>query len=101
MTDDRKDVVHASIILLVKQLEGYEHYHQFMVRLIESNVDDYIDLPMIALMGDTSGGKSSLRSNLSLVNLPIADSLMTRCPIILKMQEGGFTRHSQCEHVRS
>lgn len=102
MTDDGKDVVHASIIPLAKQLEGYEHYHQFMVRgLIESNVDDYIDLPMIALMGDTSSGKSSLRSKLSLVDLPIADSLMTRCPIILKMQEGGFTRHSQCEHVRS
>ena len=51
MTDDGKDVVHASIIPLAKQLEGYEHYHQFMVRgLIESNVDDYIDLPMIALM---------------------------------------------------
>ena len=63
-----------------KKLEGYERYRQFMDRLTECNVDDYIDLPMIAVMGDTSSGKSSLLSNISLVDLPSADSLTTRCP---------------------
>jgi len=66
-------------------MEGYERYHQFMDKLAECNVDEYIDLPMIAVMGDTSSGKSSLLSNISLVELPSADSLTTRCPIMLKM----------------
>ena len=51
-------------------LEGYEHYRSFMDKLAESGVDDYVDLPMIAVMGDTSSGKSSLLSNISLVELP-------------------------------
>jgi interferon-induced GTP-binding protein Mx1 len=68
-----------------EQLEGYERYRQFMDRLTESNVDDYVDLPMIAVMGDTSSGKSSLLSSISLVDLPSADCLTTRCPIMLKM----------------
>ena len=63
--------------MMTKQLEGYERYRQFMDRLTESNVDDYIDLPMIAVMGDTSSGKSSLLSNISLVDLPSADCLTT------------------------
>ena len=62
---------------MTKQLEGYERYRQFMDRLTEINVDDYIDLPMIAVMGDTSSGKSSLLSNISLVDLPSADCLTT------------------------
>lgn len=62
---------------MTKQLEGYERYRQFMDRLTESNVDDYIDLSMIAVMGDTSSGKSSLLSNISLVDLPSADCLTT------------------------
>ncbi|KAL7552275.1 hypothetical protein ACHAWF_015507 [Thalassiosira exigua] len=66
-------------------MEGYERYHQFVDRLTENNVDEYIDLPMIAVMGDTSSGKSSLLSNISLVELPSADVITTRCPIMLKM----------------
>ncbi|KAL7538564.1 LOW QUALITY PROTEIN: hypothetical protein ACHAXR_008639 [Thalassiosira sp. AJA248-18] len=70
---------------MTEKLEGYERYHQFMDKLTENNVDEYIDLPMIAVMGDTSSGKSSLLSNISLVELPSADCLTTRCPIMLKM----------------
>lgn len=70
---------------MVNSLEGYERYRQFMDRLTEDGVDEYIDLPMIAVMGDTSSGKSSLLSNISLVELPSNDNLTTRCPIMLKM----------------
>ena len=66
-------------------LEGYERYREFMDRLTENNVDEYIALPMIAVMGDTSSGKSSLLSNISLIELPSNDNLTTRCPIMLKM----------------
>jgi interferon-induced GTP-binding protein Mx1 len=68
-----------------EQLEGYERYRQFMDRLTEMTTLIDIDLPMIAVMGDTSSGKSGLLSNISLVDLPSADCITTRCPIMLKM----------------
>ncbi|KAE9286243.1 hypothetical protein PF001_g21534, partial [Phytophthora fragariae] len=40
----------------------------------------YIELPQIAVMGDTSSGKSSLLSALSGVSFPSSDQLTTRCP---------------------
>ena len=85
----RKKVYRASLQMKTTtndSLEGYEHYRSFMDKLAESGVDDYVDLPMIAVMGDTSSGKSSLLSNISLVELPSNDSLTTRCPIRLQMR---------------
>jgi len=69
----------------IATLEGNEDYRSFIDRLTDSNVDKYIDLPMIAVMGDTSSGKSSLLSMLSAIELPSSDELTTRCPIMLKM----------------
>lgn len=66
-------------------LEGYERYREFIEKLCETGVDQYVSLPKIAVMGDTSSGKSSLLSNISLVELPSNDNLTTRCPIMLKM----------------
>lgn len=68
-------------------LAGYECYRKFMEKLAEENVDEYIDLPMIAVMGDTSSGKSSLLSNISLVKLPSATDICTHCPIMLRMHQ--------------
>lgn len=67
-------------------LEGNEDYRAFMDKLAECNVDEYVDLPMIAVMGDTSSGKSSLLSMISTVELPKSDKLTTRCPIMLQMR---------------
>ena len=67
-------------------LEGYERYRELMDKLAENNVDKYVHLPMIAVMGDTSSGKSSLLSNLSLIELPSSNEITTRCPIQLKMK---------------
>ncbi|CAJ1965009.1 unnamed protein product [Cylindrotheca closterium] len=64
---------------------GYEQYRGFMNKLAQFNVDEYVDLPMIAVMGDTSSGKSSLLSMISMVELPSNDKLTTRCPIRLQM----------------
>ena len=38
-------------------IEGNEDYRNFIDRLSECNVDQYVDLPMIAVMGDTSSGE--------------------------------------------
>src|SRR5210317_1569427 len=72
---------------MTESLQGYERYRQFIDSLTEHNVDEYVDLPMIAVMGDTSSGKSSLLSNISLVELPSNDKLTTRCPIMLQMRK--------------
>lgn len=68
-------------------LGGYEHYRSFIDQLSQYNVDEYIDLPMIAVMGDTSSGKSSLLSMISQVELPSKATLTTRCPIMLQMRK--------------
>ncbi|KAL3940165.1 MAG: hypothetical protein SGBAC_005236 [Bacillariaceae sp.] len=68
-------------------LGGYEHYRSFIDQLSQYNVDEYIDLPMIAVMGDTSSGKSSLLSMISHVELPSKATLTTRCPIMLQMRK--------------
>jgi interferon-induced GTP-binding protein Mx1 len=71
---------------MAMSLEGNAEYRSFMDKLAQSSVDDYIDLPMIAVMGDTSSGKSSLLSMISTVELPSSETLTTRCPIMLQMR---------------
>ena len=51
-----------------------------------TNVSQWIDLPTVAVFGDTSSGKSSLLSNLAMIELPSNHSLTTRCPILLQMR---------------
>ena len=70
-------------------LSGNEALRQFMERLAVSNVGRYIEFPMIAVMGDTSSGKSSLLTSISGVELPSSEKLTTRCPIMLQMQVSG------------
>jgi GTPase SAR1 family protein len=69
-------------------LDGNEHIRLFMDKLTATtNVAQYVNLPMIAVMGDTSSGKSSLLSSISGVELPSASELTTRCPIMLQMKK--------------
>ncbi|KAE9004911.1 hypothetical protein PR002_g16924 [Phytophthora rubi] len=49
-------------------------------KLRDIGLGQYIELPQIAVMGDTSSGKSSLLSALSGVSFPSSDQLTTRCP---------------------
>lgn len=51
-----------------------------------TNVSQWIDLPQIAVFGDTSSGKSSLLSNLAMIELPSNHSLTTRCPLKLQLR---------------
>jgi GTP-binding protein EngB required for normal cell division len=65
---------------------GNEAIREFMDQLTATtNVSKYIELPMIAVMGDTSSGKSSLLSFISGVEFPSSHQLTTRCPILLQM----------------
>lgn len=67
-------------------LSGNDALREFMDKLAVSNVSRYIELPMIAVMGDTSSGKSSLLTSISMVELPSSEKLTTRCPIMLQMK---------------
>lgn len=61
-------------------------------RLRNISLDQYIELPQIAVMGDTSSGKSSLLSALSGVSFPSSDQLTTRCPTQLILSKAGKFR---------
>jgi GTPase SAR1 family protein len=67
-------------------LQGNEDYRAFIDKLAGTNVSNHVELPMIAVMGDTSSGKSSLLTSIANVELPSSDELTTRCPIMLQMR---------------
>jgi ABC-type thiamine transport system ATPase subunit len=48
-------------------------------------VGNQIELPEIAVIGDTSSGKSSLLSTISTFEFPSSNELCTRCPIQLSL----------------
>jgi GTP-binding protein EngB required for normal cell division len=56
-------------------------------KLRDIGLGQYIELPQIAVMGDTSSGKSSLLSALSGVAFPSNDQLTTRCPTQLVLTQ--------------
>ena len=59
-----------------------------LVKYMEDhNIQGYgVELPQIAVMGDTSSGKSSLLSAISKIIFPSADGMCTRCPTRLRME---------------
>ena len=86
LTSNGQDIVNV-VAKHTNAYEGNEAYRAFMDNLKHSNVDEYVDLPTIAVMGDTSSGKSSLLSMIAQVELPSNDRLTTRCPIMLQMNK--------------
>lgn len=69
-----------------QSLPGNDDIRYFIDQITAStNVSQYVELPMIAVMGDTSSGKSSLLSQISGIELPASHQLTTRCPILLQM----------------
>ncbi|TDH65980.1 uncharacterized protein CCR75_005754 [Bremia lactucae] len=64
---------------LLTTVKAQEERH-LVDKLRNMGLAQYIELPQIAVMGDTSSGKSSLLSALSGVSFPSNDQLTTRCP---------------------
>lgn len=62
-----------------------EKSRQLIDNLRALRLDKYIELPQIAVMGDTSSGKSSVLSALSGITFPSSCDLTTRCPTQLKL----------------
>ncbi|XP_073673500.1 interferon-induced GTP-binding protein Mx-like [Garra rufa] len=78
------------------QTHGAFHSHFIesvrpLIELIDSlrliGLDEDIDLPSIAVVGDQSSGKSSVLEALSGVALPRGSGIVTRCPLELKLQK--------------
>ena len=64
-----------------------EHSYRKIIEYLHSRgVDRYVDLPQIAVIGDTSSGKSSLLSAISTIQFPSSDEITTRCPVRLRME---------------
>lgn len=73
---------------LFNAVQKEQHDRELVDRLRDIGLDQYIELPQIAVMGDTSSGKSSLLSALSGVSFPSSDQLTTRCPTQLILSRG-------------
>jgi interferon-induced GTP-binding protein Mx1 len=56
----------------------------------------YVELPQIAVMGDTSSGKSSLLSALSGLEFPSSNELCTRCPTQIIMTKDDQFKTTVC-----
>ncbi|KAK3247799.1 hypothetical protein CYMTET_42714 [Cymbomonas tetramitiformis] len=76
-----------SCVFVKTQYQGDEDLRGFIDFLHHHDINNYIDLPEIAVMGDTSSGKSSLLSAISQIQLPSNDQLTTRCPLRLRMEK--------------
>lgn len=63
-----------------------EQQREMVDRLRSHGVDKYVELPQIAVMGDTSSGKSSVLSCISGIQFPSSDKLCTRCPTQLQLK---------------
>lgn len=75
-------------------LSGNAACATFLDRLFSHTaVQDYgVELPTIAVMGDTSSGKSSVLSQLCMVELPKSQSLTTLCPTRLILKRADVRR---------
>jgi GTPase SAR1 family protein len=62
--------------------------------LHENGLSKELQLPEIAVMGDTSSGKSSLLSAISGVQFPASSDITTRCPTRLRMEKSKDGRTS-------
>ncbi|XP_037687373.1 interferon-induced GTP-binding protein Mx1 [Choloepus didactylus] len=69
----------------------YEEKVRPCIDLIDSlralGVEQDLDLPAIAVIGDQSSGKSSVLEALSGVALPRGSGIVTRCPLVLKLKK--------------
>jgi ABC-type molybdenum transport system ATPase subunit/photorepair protein PhrA len=70
-----------------------EKYRSFADSFHENGVGEYIKLPQIVVMGDTSSGKSSLLSMISNIPFPSSDKLTTRCPTRLHMDKASVKEY--------
>ena len=69
------------------QMKNETLLRKLMTYMEDHNIHDYgVELPQIAVMGDTSSGKSSLLSAISRIIFPSADGICTRCPTRLRME---------------
>ncbi|KAL4168554.1 hypothetical protein KRP22_011952 [Phytophthora ramorum] len=79
---------------LLQQALSCEGERELIDKLRDIGLGQYVGLPQIAVMGDTSSGKSSLLSALSGVSFPSSDQLTTRCPTQLVLSRADTFRGS-------
>ncbi|XP_069801895.1 interferon-induced GTP-binding protein Mx2-like isoform X2 [Dendropsophus ebraccatus] len=71
--------------------QQYDYKIRPCIDLIDSlrslGVEKDLALPVIAVIGDQSSGKSSVLEALSGVNLPRGSGIVTRCPLVLRLKK--------------
>jgi len=102
-TDTKTKSKKASTATIDQPLPGNAACSAFMDRLFaHTAVQKWgIELPVIAVMGDTSSGKSSVLSQLCMLELPKSQSFTTRCPIRLQMKRSDVRKATVSVHWMS
>jgi hypothetical protein len=65
-----------------------DHAKEWLDQWTRGGLANYVSLPMICVLGDTSSGKSSVLSSLIGLELPSASTLTTKCPVLIQLQQG-------------
>lgn len=60
----------------------------FIDQWTAAGLSQYVSLPMICVLGDTSSGKSSVLSSLIGLELPSGSTLTTKCPVLIQLKKG-------------
>eukprot|EP00980_Cylindrotheca_fusiformis_P011603 scaffold2744_cov136-Cylindrotheca_fusiformis.AAC.20 len=63
------------------------HTKEWIDQWTASGLSNYVSLPMICVLGDTSSGKSSVLSSLIGLELPSASTLTTKCPVLVQLKQ--------------
>lgn len=71
-------------------------YIDLVDSLREFGLDQDINLPAVAVIGDQSAGKSSVLESISGISLPKATGMVTRCPLIIRMKQAPFSEKRNC-----
>ena len=75
------------LFLYINNMNNDILYRNFIDSLHSNDLGAYIELPQIAVMGDTSSGKSSVLSAIAgYLLFPSSSVLTTRCPTRLRME---------------
>lgn len=76
------------------------HTKEWIDQWTASGLSNYVSLPMICVLGDTSSGKSSVLSSLIGLELPSASTLTTKCPVLVQLKHTTTEQPKATVHVQ-
>ena len=86
LTDERHHELKEEFYDTHSSIKNNNNTKEWIDKWTTSGLSNYVSLPMICVLGDTSSGKSSVLSSLVGLELPSASTLTTKCPVLVQMK---------------